>query len=120
MEEFRKFVNVKLRNGSGMGLISAHDPAPNREYLLNPVPRGCLKPTRNSSHNSKTPERGLSRVSGSDMKLEVSILRPSRPGELHPEPLTDPDMTLSRHPARAVLERLSPFIQAEGFPPVAG
>ena len=24
---------------------------------------------------------------------------PSRPGELHPEPLTDPDLTLSRHPA---------------------
>jgi hypothetical protein len=26
---------------------------------------------------------------------------PSRPGEFHPEPLTDPDLTLSRHPARA-------------------
>ena len=26
---------------------------------------------------------------------------PSRPGELHPEPLTDPDMKLSPHPARA-------------------
>src|SRR5215475_7690559 len=25
---------------------------------------------------------------------------PSRPGEFHPEPLTDPDLTLSRHPAR--------------------
>ena len=24
---------------------------------------------------------------------------PSRPGEFHPEPLTDPDLTLSRHPA---------------------
>ena len=27
---------------------------------------------------------------------------PSRPGEFHPEPLTDPDVTLSRHPARAI------------------
>ena len=27
---------------------------------------------------------------------------PSRPGEFHPEPLTDPDLTLSRHPARAI------------------
>src|ERR1017187_3501225 len=44
--------------------------------------------------------------------------RPSRPGELHPEPLTDPDMTLSRHPARAVRERLSPFIQVGGFLPL--
>jgi hypothetical protein len=26
---------------------------------------------------------------------------PSRPGELHPEPLTDPDVNLSIHPARA-------------------
>src|ERR1035441_6028040 len=26
---------------------------------------------------------------------------PSRPGELHPEPLTDPDLSLSTHPARA-------------------
>ena len=41
---------------------------------------------------------------------EVSIPRSSRPGELHPEPVTDPDVTLARHPARAVHERLSPFI----------
>ena len=27
---------------------------------------------------------------------------PSRPGELHPEPLTDPDVNLSIHPARAI------------------
>jgi hypothetical protein len=27
---------------------------------------------------------------------------PSRPGEFHPEPLTDPDVTLSRHPARVI------------------
>src|SRR5215472_4232177 len=28
--------------------------------------------------------------------------RPSRPEESHLEPLTDPDLTLSRHPARAI------------------
>ena len=33
---------------------------------------------------------------------------PSRPGELHPGPLTDPDMNLSIHPARATLRRLPP------------
>ena len=27
---------------------------------------------------------------------------PSRPGEFHPEPLTDPDLNLSIHPARAI------------------
>ena len=29
------------------------------------------------------------------------FLLPSRPGEFHPEPLTDPDVNLSIHPARA-------------------
>ena len=27
---------------------------------------------------------------------------PSRPGKFHPEPLTDPDLILSHHPARAI------------------
>src|ERR1700730_3048205 len=27
---------------------------------------------------------------------------PSRPGEFHPEPLTEPDLILSHHPARAM------------------
>ena len=27
--------------------------------------------------------------------------QPSRPGELHPEPLTEPDVSLSTYPARA-------------------
>ena len=44
---------------------------------------------------------------------------PSRPGEFHPEPLTDPDLTLSRHPARATARRLSPSI-VHRVPPVAG
>ena len=29
--------------------------------------------------------------------------QPSRPGEFHPEPLTEPDVNLSIHPARATL-----------------
>src|SRR5215471_16778502 len=36
---------------------------------------------------------------------------PSRPGELHPEPLTDPDVNLSIHPARATQRRLPPSIK---------
>ena len=36
---------------------------------------------------------------------------PSRPGEFHPEPLTEPDLTLSRHPARATARRLPPSIE---------
>jgi hypothetical protein len=37
-------------------------------------------------------------------KLSPDIIRkrlPSRPGELHPEPLTEPDVSLSTYPARA-------------------
>src|SRR5215470_10127404 len=36
---------------------------------------------------------------------------PSRPGELHPEPLTEPDVNLSIHPARATQRRLPPSIK---------
>jgi hypothetical protein len=28
------------------------------------------------------------------------LTRPSRPGDFHPEPLTDPDLNLSIYPAR--------------------
>ena len=44
---------------------------------------------------------------------------PSRPGEFHPEPLTDPDLILSHHPARAIARRLPPSIEHR-VPPVAG
>ena len=35
-------------------------------------------------------------------------LWPSRPGEFHREPLTDPDVNLTIHPARATQRRLPP------------
>jgi hypothetical protein len=44
---------------------------------------------------------------------------PSRPGEFHPEPLTEPDLNLSIHPARAIARRLPPSIELRA-PPVAG
>src|SRR4029077_11727915 len=44
---------------------------------------------------------------------------PSRPGELHPEPLTDPDLILSHHPARATVRRPPPSVRC-ACPPVAG
>src|SRR5208282_1002034 len=40
---------------------------------------------------------------------------PSRPGEFHPEPLTDPDVRLSPHPARATQRRLAPSGETVGF-----
>jgi hypothetical protein len=41
-------------------------------------------------------------------------MAPSRPGEFHPEPLTDPDLNLSIHPARAIDEGLPPFVKTAG------
>src|SRR6266446_10759423 len=46
---------------------------------------------------------------------------PSRPGEFHPESLTDPDVILSHHPARAIARRLPPSAEIAGssrFDPV--
>ena len=46
---------------------------------------------------------------------------PSRPGEFHPEPLTDPDLNLSIHPARITARRLPPSAEPSGssrFDPV--
>jgi integrase/recombinase XerD len=41
---------------------------------------------------------------------------PSRPGEFHPEPLTDPDRILSHHPARAIARRLPPSTERRAPP----
>ena len=41
-------------------------------------------------------------------------LAPSRPGEFHPEPLTEPDVILSHHPAHAIARRLPPSADQEG------
>src|SRR5215470_18642837 len=40
---------------------------------------------------------------------------PSRPGEFHPEPLTDPDVRLSPHPARATLKKAAASHQDKEF-----
>jgi len=51
---------------------------------------------------------------GSPLAPSEGLFRPSRPGEFHPEPLTDPDLTLSRHPARAIARRLPPSAEPSG------
>ena len=42
-------------------------------------------------------------------------IAPSRPGELHPEPITDPDLSLSTHPARATPRKLPPSVRTSRF-----
>src|SRR6202049_680864 len=39
---------------------------------------------------------------------------PSRPGEFHPEPLTDPDLILSHHPPRVIARRPPPSAEPAG------
>jgi hypothetical protein len=47
-------------------------------------------------------DRGADRTSNdADVSSIPPIIPPSRPGEFHPESLTDPDVILSHHPARA-------------------
>src|SRR6478752_6984670 len=41
---------------------------------------------------------------------------PSRPREFHPEPLTDPDLILSHHPARVTARRLPPSVERRALP----
>src|SRR6267378_1754187 len=56
----------------------------------------------------------LLRKTGSERPTIKVTRLPSRPGEFHPEPLTEPDLTLSRHPARATARRLPPSIEHQG------
>ena len=42
---------------------------------------------------------------------------PSRPGEFHREPLTEPDLILLHHPARAIARRLPPATERFGLLP---
>ena len=56
-----------------------------------------------------------------DLRLLLIRVVPSRPGEFHPEPLTDPDLNLSIHPARVTARRLPPSAEPSGssrFDPV--
>src|SRR6516225_354222 len=62
----------------------------------------------------------LGSADGSSEKLRINPRKawygnlervPSRPGEFHPEPLTDPDVILSHHPARATERRLPPPVE---------
>jgi hypothetical protein len=63
-----------------------------------PIPASCFVHTFETHRRTTAPALcpGYGDLSG------VSFgYAPSRPGELHPEALTDPDVSLSTHPARA-------------------
>jgi hypothetical protein len=66
-------------------------------------------------HEMMLPSLSQNKIGTSELDpFRSSILgpwSPSRPGDSHPEPLTDPDLTLSRHPARATTGRLPPSVE---------
>src|SRR5262249_4964858 len=43
-------------------------------------------------------------------------MMPTRPGDFHPEPLTDPDLSLSPHPALAIARKLPPSVERRVLP----
>jgi hypothetical protein len=58
--------------------------------------RGYFEPA------DRVPNCPLVEVDRKRRTRDQTALLPSRPEEFHPEPLTDPDVTLSRPPARAI------------------
>ena len=83
---------------------------------------------RAAEDRAKTHVGGLSndRYRSTAHKLDfhpamVCRLLPSRPEEFRLEPLTDPDLILSHHPARIIAPRLPPSVETSGssrFDPV--
>jgi hypothetical protein len=61
-----------------------------------------MKPRSNSCGPAGSENVRSSGYTGSGRPTVKTALLPSRPGEFRPEPLTDPDLILSHHPARAI------------------
>ena len=59
------------------------------------------------------PAEWVGSAAGADKEANES---PSRPRDFHPEPLTDPDLSLSTHPARAIARRLPPSTEQRAPP----
>jgi hypothetical protein len=135
----RPFAFALMMSLTALAAASAQPATPDSEndrYSFNPVADGVLRldtRTGQVSQCSKsdagwtcnavpdersTLETEIARLQGENATLKKELL-PSRPGELHPESLTDPDVILSHHPARATMRRLPPSIDDQ-VPPAAG
>jgi len=68
-----------------------------------------------SAHRCHKPLLGCRIYSGNGQDSLGPFL-PSRPEEFHPEPLTDPDLNLSIHPARATERRLPSSVELRAPP----
>src|SRR6516162_5216736 len=105
----RRVSSAEARNRSRAFLSSTGSP----EFKIGSI-RGPKISTRPGILSDFKSSITVFNTSSGEAKL---LCLPSRPGEFHPEPLTDPDLTLSRHPARATARRLPPAIEI-GFLPL--
>jgi hypothetical protein len=108
----------------GAGLPSSQLPEP-RVFTVGRAGMPVLRRNCNDRSGSSTAQNDTSRwvrcsFESSRNRADAALtLWPSRPGEFHPEPLTEPDVRLSTYPARAIARRLSPSIEHR-VPPVTG
>ena len=107
-------VPVRRRTKRGLSLPQKHQRwrvvAYGAGFLLLASPGGLARLPMLMSRSRRSEVRFGER-SGNICSLRDLPVLPSRPGEFHPEPLTDPDLTLSRHPARATARRLPPSVE---------
>src|SRR6516225_1528773 len=92
--------------------VSGHPPSCSRRKGHPPV---LTSPNPLSTLLQRFACARLSRPCLPNSCLGVSAMLPSRPGEFHPEPLTDPDVILSHHPARATERRPPPSVEKSGL-----
>jgi len=72
--------------------------------------------TREKPFGAAIIQSGICGASVVPTRRPPCLLLPSRPEEFHPEPLTDPDLNLSIHPARATERRLPSSVELRAPP----
>jgi len=80
--------------------------------------RGCGRSVGNAGQIHE-PTR-WNRLLTENATAQQARIRPSSPGEFHPEALTEPCLTVSGHTARAIHGELPPSCRERSVPPVAG
>src|SRR5215470_10436444 len=88
-----RIVSEAIEKAGGCVVGSYKEPLGGHPLLLSVLPIGAIEPTPFQRDLSDTHHKRLADVINKTGRLE------SRPGELHPEPLAEPDVNLSAHPA---------------------
>src|SRR5208282_6376803 len=113
-------VTTKVYSGTGADIVMESIPLVENWPVCSPVSWGFgwdRAPTRRLQVEGYQ-ARSFDCELGSHFHHGHVFEGPSRPGELHPEPLTDPDVNLSIHPARATPREGCRLPSGHGVPPV--